>query len=86
LILSCTHYPFIRREIEKALGDGVHVIDPAEETAKNTIDLLEKQGLSKRNGQGSTTIYFTADLDRGMRLAKRMLPNTKSIFAQINLK
>jgi glutamate racemase len=86
LILSCTHYPFIRREIEKALGDGVHVIDPAEETAKNTIDLLEGQRLAKGTGQGSTVIYFTADLDRGMRLAKHMLPNTRSIFAQINLK
>jgi len=86
LILSCTHYPFIRREIEKALGNGVNVIDPAEETAREAIKVLGTQGLAKQKGQGSTTICFTADLDRGMRLAKHMLPDTKSTFKQINLK
>ena len=86
LILSCTHYPFIKTEIEMALGNGVNIIDPAEETARDAIKVLVAQGVAKQKGQGSTTICFTADLDRGIRLAKHMLPDTESVFQQVNLK
>lgn len=32
LILGCTHYPFLRREIRQAVGKQVRLIDPAKET------------------------------------------------------
>ena len=86
LILSCTHYPFIKKEIEQALGKDTIVIDPAEETAQNAIKILTENDLAKASGKGSTIICFTADLERGMRLAKYMLPNVKSAFKQVDLK
>ncbi len=86
LILSCTHYPFIRKEIENALGNDVNIIDPAEETARYAIKVLAANGCAKTQGQGSTTICFTADLDRGIRLAKHMLPDTENVFKLVNLK
>ena len=36
LILSCTHYPFIQKEIESEFGSEVTVIDPADATAQDT--------------------------------------------------
>jgi len=86
LILSCTHYPFIKNEIENALGKDVVVIDPAEETARNALKILETASLVKKNGEGKTKICFTADLERGSRLANYMLPHIKCTFELINLK
>jgi len=34
LILGCTHYPLLKRVIHDVMGDGVRIIDSAEETAK----------------------------------------------------
>lgn len=34
LILGCTHYPIIKSEIKKYLGDKIVLIDPAEEISK----------------------------------------------------
>ena len=85
LILSCTHYPFIKKEIEKALGENIMVIDPAEDTARSAIKILTENGLAKKNGKGNTTICFTADIDRGTRLVKYILPNVKSAFEQVDL-
>lgn len=86
LILSCTHYPFLKKEIEQALGKDTIVIDPAEETSRNALQVLRENGLAKESGQGSTTICFTADIDRGIRLVNYILPNVKSAFKQVDLK
>ncbi len=40
IILGCTHYPFLRKAIEKAAGNDVTIIDPAEETALTLKDCL----------------------------------------------
>lgn len=45
IILGCTHYPFVRRAIEAAAGDGVKIIDPAEETARVLANTLLERGL-----------------------------------------
>ena len=86
LILSCTHYPFIRREIQKELGSGVTIIDPAEATALGALDVLRAQGLDneKTNG-GKVRICCTADLQRVRRLAARMLPAEQCSFEEITL-
>ena len=85
VILSCTHYPFIKKEIEAAMGEGVKVIDPAEETARETEKALKEEGLLQTDGAGKTTICFTADLERGKRIAARMFDVETSEFKTVNL-
>jgi glutamate racemase len=34
IVLACTHYPFVRHTIERLVGDGVNVIDPAPAIAR----------------------------------------------------
>jgi len=85
LILSCTHYPFIQKEIEEEFGAGVKIVDPAKETAllaKKSLDIL---GLRKLDGRGSITICCTADVERVQRLTLRMLPEEKVKYQLINL-
>ena len=85
LILSCTHYPFIREQIEAEFGPEVTVIDPAEATSQLAIEALEKAGLAKTEGVGRVTICGTADIERVQRLAQRMLPVEACDFKEIDL-
>lgn len=84
LILSCTHYPFIKDVVEAEFGSEVTVIDPAEATAKLSKEALEKEGLLG-DCEGSVTICCTADLERVKRLASRMLPLEQCQFKEITL-
>ena len=84
LILSCTHYPFIKDVVEAEFGSEVTVIDPAEATAKLSKEALDKEGLLG-DCEGSVTICCTADLERVKRLASRMLPLEQCQFKEITL-
>ena len=85
VLLSCTHYPFIRAEIEKGFGEDVTVLDPAEATALQARIFLERAGLLKMQGTGRSRICFTADLNRGKAIAERMLDMERSSFEEISL-
>lgn len=50
LILACTHYPFLIKIIEEVMGDNLHIINSATETAISVKTLLEKEGLLNRKG------------------------------------
>ena len=85
LILSCTHYPFIREQIAAEFGPAVTIIDPAEATSQLAIAALQEAGLAKTEGRGRVTVCGTADIDRVRRLAARMLPVAECEFKEINL-
>jgi glutamate racemase len=85
VILSCTHFPFLRKDIERILGRGVTVIDPAEQTATDAQHRLIEEGLLKLSGTGNLTICFTKDTERGQRLAQRMMPGVKATYKRVTL-
>src|SRR4030066_973254 len=41
LVLGCTHYPLLKGIIQKVMGNGVRLIDSAEETANEVKKLLD---------------------------------------------
>lgn len=44
VILGCTHYPILQKQIEAAVGAEVHVLSSAEETAKDVEAILSYKG------------------------------------------
>lgn len=86
LILSCSHYPFIKAEIEAELGHDVKVIDPAQETAMLAKKMLQILRLENQSEKGSITVCGTADIKRVQRLASRMLEDCQPKYELINLK
>jgi glutamate racemase len=56
LLLGCTHYPLLRSLIKEYLGEKIHLVNPAYETAKDLEVLLESNNIVnetaiiKRNG------------------------------------
>jgi glutamate racemase len=60
LVLGCTHYPFLRAEIQEAAGSGVEVIDPATAVAREVRRRLETIGLLADSGRRSTDRFLTS--------------------------
>lgn len=57
VVLGCTHYPFVRRMIQKVLGSGVLVFDGGEGTARETQRRLKECGLCNPSGEkGNVTL------------------------------
>lgn len=50
LVLGCTHYPFLIDTIRKVVGPSVQVIDPAPAVARQTVRVMEEEGIILANG------------------------------------
>ncbi len=73
LILGCTHYPLLKRAIQKFMGRGVRLIDSAEETAKEVETVLKKKSLARERGKGSPSFFVTDAPDRFIKVGQRFL-------------
>ena len=85
LLLACTHYPFLKQEIGAEMGEGVRLVDPAEDTAMTAKKVLEVLDLLNTEGEGSTTICCTKDKERVARLAHRIMPDVDMEFREVTL-
>jgi glutamate racemase len=76
VVLGCTHYPLLKHVIAEALGEDVRLIDSAEETARETAQVLEQHGLTV-NAMTEPTHRFIASDDPLMflQLGQRFLGN-----------
>jgi glutamate racemase len=85
IILGCTHYPFVSSVIEKIVGNGIVIIDPARETGLEARHILEQQGQVSTLRQGKVRLCFSADVDRVKRMAGFMFDTEKVEFELVNL-
>jgi len=67
IILGCTHYPILRREIQACLGPEVELVDSAAPTVKRLEALLEDEGLLSGKKIGGKFQVFVSDLPRSFR-------------------
>jgi glutamate racemase len=75
LVLGCTHYPFLQSAIERILGDGIAVIDPAPAVARQTGRVLAQRGLGGgRDTAGHHRFYTTGDVAAFKEMIERLLP------------
>ena len=62
LILGCTHYPLLRAAIEKNVGSGIKIINPAESLAKEIKNYLQEDpAIARKIKKGSMHKYFFSD-------------------------
>jgi len=74
LVLGCTHYPLLKDMLAEVVGDGVALIDSAEQTAATLAELLDDLELeSPESGSASSRYFVTDAAARFDRLAKRLL-------------
>ncbi len=74
LVLGCTHYPLLKKVISQTMGKTVNLIDSAEETAKEVVNLLKQHRLLRKTKRGSYRRYFVSDIpDRFVEVGKKIL-------------
>ena len=42
LVLACTHYPLLRKQIQSAMGKNAALVDPAEITVQAIVEFIKK--------------------------------------------
>lgn len=60
LVLGCTHFPHLKTVIGKVMGEGVELVDPAEETAKEVLQILSEKNLLRQEETPATYRYFVS--------------------------
>lgn len=83
LVLGCTHYPFLKKSIQKIVGPKIKLLDSGRAIAKQTKSLLlahrmkNKQNLpAGRQGSKGKTLYFsTGDSVKFSKVATKLLKN-----------
>lgn len=79
LILGCTHYPFIKEEIEKAIDHPVKIVD-----ASLVIPQLLKAYLGQESpGQSNVQLYTSGDTEKFIRVAEHYIDLTGIEVKQI---
>ena len=95
LVLGCTHYPFLRPIIERLVGPGITVIDPAPSIARQVAHILiqrKPQAVSLRvsspcqDFENHHIFYTSGDADLFTDMIKRLcypfegrIPHVKSV-------
>ncbi len=73
LVLGCTHYPLLKKTIQKTVGNGVILIDSAEETAREVDGLLKEKGLISNSESAVKDFYVTDNPERFSKVGKVFL-------------
>jgi glutamate racemase len=61
LVLGCTHYPMLKPLLRRIVGDGVELIDSADETAAELAAVLDRLGLAARAGSHTSHRWVATD-------------------------
>lgn len=73
LLLGCTHYPYLAREIREVVGPDVVLVSSADETAFAVADELSDLGLLRAGGSGTSMFISSGDVAAFTRLGSRLL-------------
>ena len=79
LVLGCTHYPFVTRNIASIMGPGTQLLHGGKGTARETKRRLEKAGLLNE-GPGSVILLNSSDNPKMLKLAQSLLNGEKISF------
>jgi glutamate racemase len=74
VILGCTHYPLIRRILQREFGRGVTLVFSAEETAREAAETLARKGIENdESRKGAYRFLTTGDPDLFRETGQRFL-------------
>ncbi|HOK56411.1 MAG TPA: glutamate racemase [bacterium] len=59
LVLGCTHYPYLKKTIQKIMGKNVEIIDASYEVSIKIKNIIEENNLNNKGGKGKISLYFS---------------------------
>ena len=74
IVLGCTHYPFIKKELREYLGDrDIALIDGSEGTARQIRRRLEQEGLTgDRRHRGKVTMLNSSEDPKMIEISRKL--------------
>jgi glutamate racemase len=86
LVLGCTHYPLLKSAIGAVMGEEVRLVDSATETAQEVEELLDSQGLLRRENVAPTRTYYVTDSpERFRKVGERFLGQTLTEVEKVTI-
>lgn len=88
LILGCTHYPLLRSTVRRLVGEKVHLVNPAYETARSLGQLLKEKGIANDGHEEEEFPYrfFVSDMaERFTDFANTILPFDVRSARKVNI-
>ena len=77
IVLGCTHYPFLMETIQKISDElyperAVEIIDPAPAVARHLLEVMEDEGLVRKDGF-SMTLDSSGDMEQLENIYEKLL-------------
>lgn len=85
LVLGCTHYPLLKRTLREVLGEGVALVDSAEETARSVGQVLRDRDLARCRPPAAPRFYVTDVPERFERVGGAFLGAALQRVEQVSL-
>lgn len=82
LILGCTHYPLLMPAISKVTKDKIKLVNPAYETARGLVELMEECGIRSNQSlkeRGESHEFYVSDAAEKFRLFASRILNDKDL-------
>ena len=85
LILGCTHYPLIEKEITRILKKKVKIINALSHTSKYIMQLLKKRNLLAKKNNSKKHEFFVSDLTKSFQESSTLFFDKKIILKEKNI-
>ena len=86
LILGCTHYPLLKPLLEREMGEGVTLIDSAEEVVVEVGEVLEDKRLRRLDEESPFRKYYVSDIPtRFVKIGRKFLGENISPVEQVEI-
>jgi glutamate racemase len=59
LVLGCTHFPFLKDQLQEIMGVGVRIVDPSPAVARQTVRVLGQADARSLRTRPGHTVYVT---------------------------
>lgn len=83
VVLGCTHYPFLRDEIQAALGRDVRIIDSGPAVARQVERVLTERDSLAREGAGHLDVLTTGDPELVAEVVARLWDEPVRCYVQV---
>ncbi len=78
LVLGCTHYPFLRKSIQKLVGKDITLIHTGAAVANRTLSLLPNKKPNSPNRSPQINIQTTGNLDLLEQIFPKLCPGLQT--------
>lgn len=85
LVLGCTHYPLLKKVIQKTMGSEVTLIDSARATATSVREILKQKNLNRDLSSPPKHNFFVTDMPRRfLEIGERFLESSLTNVVRVN--